>query len=120
VLFDTTDLIEEDEHLAIGVGFVAEETVDEGGSGVAITTVGNTIVGAVGDDQEDVVEFVRHTTGLEDVAGAVELGSDDVVHHTVRDKLVTVTKQAKTHSYPPASPTLPPTTVGPMMRTPLL
>jgi hypothetical protein len=58
VLFNTTDLTQEDEHLAFGVGFVAEEMVDEGGSGVSITTNGDNLVGAVGDDGQDVVEFV--------------------------------------------------------------
>jgi hypothetical protein len=51
VLFDTTDLTQEDEHLALGVGFLAEDMVDEGGSGVTITANGDSLVGAVGDNQ---------------------------------------------------------------------
>jgi hypothetical protein len=42
--------------------------VDEGGSRVTITTDGDTLVGPVGDDREDVVEFVEYTVGLGDVA----------------------------------------------------
>ena len=36
VFFNTTDFTEEDEHLALGVGLVAEEMINEGGSGIAI------------------------------------------------------------------------------------
>ncbi len=85
VLFDSTHLTEEDEHLAVGVLLVTEEMVDEGRSGVAVTTDGDTLVRAVGDERENVVQFVGHASGLGDVSDrswAVELGSDDVVHHS--------------------------------------
>lgn len=85
VLLNTTDFTEQDENLALGVILVAEHVVDEGGSGVAITTNGNTLVNTVGVGGNDVVEFVGHTTRLGDVTNgtlAVELGGDNVVHHT--------------------------------------
>ena len=50
IFFNTTDFTEEDEHLALGVGLVAEEMIDEGGSRVAITTDSDTLVGTVGDN----------------------------------------------------------------------
>lgn len=84
VLFDATDLTEEDEDLAVRVGLVAEHVVDEGGTGVAVTTNGDTLVDTVGVLRDDVVQLVGHTTRLRDVADgalAVELGGDNVVHH---------------------------------------
>ena len=48
VLLDTTDLSEEDEHLDVVISLVAEEMVDEGGSGVPVSSNGNTLVGTVG------------------------------------------------------------------------
>lgn len=84
VLLNTTNLTEEDEDLALGVGLVAEHVVDESGTGVPVTTNGNTLVHTIGGLGNDVVELVGHTTRLGDVADgtlAVELGGDDVVHH---------------------------------------
>ena len=48
VLLNTTDLTQKEEDLALRVGLVSEHVVDEGGSGVAITTNGNAFVDAVG------------------------------------------------------------------------
>jgi hypothetical protein len=51
----------------------------------------------------DVVEFVGHAAGLGDIADgarAVELGSDDIVHHTVGDKLVTVNEASENTNLP--------------------
>ena len=58
VLLDTTDLTEEDEELALGVLLVAEQVVNEGRAGVAVTTNGDTLVGTVGDERQDVVQLV--------------------------------------------------------------
>jgi hypothetical protein len=52
ILLDTTDLTEQDEHLAVGIFLVAEEMIDESRARVTITTDGNTLVGAVGDEGE--------------------------------------------------------------------
>ena len=85
VLLNTTDLTEEDEDLAIRLGLVTEQVVNEGGAGVTVTTNGNTLVDTVGVLRDNVVKLVGHTTGLGDVADgtlAVQLGGDDVVHHT--------------------------------------
>lgn len=85
VLLDTTDLTEQDENLAVGVGLVPQQVVNEGGTGIPVTTNGNTLVDTVGGLGNDVVELVGHTTRLGDVgngARAVELGGDNVVHHT--------------------------------------
>ena len=87
VLFDTTDFSEKDEHLAVGVSLVSKEMVDEGSSGVSVSSDGNTFVGTVGSERENVVEFVRHSSGFRDVtdrSSTVKLGREDVVHHTVR------------------------------------
>jgi hypothetical protein len=59
--------------------------VDEGGTGVPVTTNGNTLEHTVGGVGNDVVQLVGHTSGLGDVGDgtrAVQLGGDDVVHHT--------------------------------------
>lgn len=48
VLFSTTDLTQEKEHPALGVGLVSEKVVDEGSTGVPVTTDGNTLVDTVG------------------------------------------------------------------------
>ena len=87
VFLNTTDFTKQDEHLASGISLVTEQVVDESGSWVAVTTNGDTLVNTVGSEGEDVVELVGHTTGLGDVSdasSAVELGGDDVVHHTTR------------------------------------
>lgn len=85
VLLNTTDLTEQHKDLALGLGLVAEQVIDEGGTGVTITTNGNTLEHTVGVLGDNVVQFVGHTTGLGDVADgtlAVQLGGDNVVHHT--------------------------------------
>lgn len=85
VLLNTTDLTEQDEDLALGLGLVAEQVVNEGGTGVTVTTNGDTLVDTVGVLGDDVVQLVGHTTGLGDVTDgtlAVQLGGNDVVHHT--------------------------------------
>jgi len=87
ILLDTTDFTKQDEHLAVRVRLIAEEMIDKGRARVTITTDGNTFVGAVGDEGEDVVELVGHAPRLRDVtnrAGAVELRGNDVVHHPSR------------------------------------
>ena len=87
VLFNTTDFTKQDEHLALGVRLVAKEMVNKSRARVAITTDGNTLIGAVGDDRKDVVELVGHASRFGDVAdraGAVELRRNDVVHHPTR------------------------------------
>lgn len=84
VLFNTTNLTEEDKDLALGVGLVSKHVVDEGGTGISVTTNGNTLVNTVGVLGDDVVELVGHATRLGDVTNrtlAVELGGDNVVHH---------------------------------------
>lgn len=85
VLLNTTDLTQQNQDLALGLSLVAEQVVDESGAGVTVTTNGNTLVDTVGGLRDDVVEFVGHTTGLGDVTDgtlAVELGGNNVVHHT--------------------------------------
>lgn len=85
VLLDTTDLTEEDEDLAPRIGLVTQEVVNEGGAGVPITTNGHTLVDTIRVVGNNVVELVGHATGLGNVADgtlAVELGSNNVVHHT--------------------------------------
>lgn len=87
VLLDAANLAEEDEELAVGVGLVAQEVVDEGRARVAVTADGDALVRAVGRVGEDVVELVRHAARLGDVAdrpGAVQLGREDVVDHAAR------------------------------------
>jgi hypothetical protein len=84
VLLNTTDLTKKDEDLALRVGLVAKHVVDESGTGVPVTTNGNTLVHTVGGLGNDVVELVGHTTRLGDVTNgtlAVKLGGNDVVHH---------------------------------------
>lgn len=85
VLFGTTNLTEEEEHLALGIGFVSEQVVNERSTGVSITTDSNTLVNTVGSVGQDVVELVRHTTRLGNVSdgtGSVKLAGNQVVHHT--------------------------------------
>ncbi|KAI6751769.1 hypothetical protein HG531_006465 [Fusarium graminearum] len=85
VLLDTTDLAKQDKDLALGIGLVSQKMVDESGTGVSVTTNGNTLVNTIGVLGDDVVELVGHTTRLGDVTNgtlAVELGGNDVVHHT--------------------------------------
>lgn len=84
VLLNTTNLTEQDEDLAVGIGLVSEQVVDEGGSGVSVTTNGHTLVDTVGVVGDNVVELVGHTTRLGDVTNgtlAVQLGGNNVVHH---------------------------------------
>lgn len=84
IFLNTPNFTKKDKHLALRIGLVAEEVVDEGRTGVAVTTDGDTLVGTVGDEGEDVVQLVRHTTRFRDVTDGtrtVELGRDDVVHH---------------------------------------
>ena len=85
VLLNTTDFTEQDKDLAGRVGLVAKEMVNEGGSGVTVTTNGNTLVHTIRRLGDNVVKLVGHATGLGDVANgalAVELGGNNVVHHT--------------------------------------
>jgi hypothetical protein len=85
VLLNTTDLTKEDEDLALGIGLVSQQVVDESGTGVSVTANSNTLINTVGVTRNNVVELVGHTTRLGDVADgtlAVELGGDNVVHHT--------------------------------------
>lgn len=85
VLLNTTNLTEQHEDLALRVGLVAEHVVDKSGTGVSVTTNGHTFVDTVGGVGNDVVELVGHTSRLGDVTDGtltVELGSDNVVHHT--------------------------------------
>lgn len=85
VLLDTTNLTEQEEDLAIRIGLITQEVVDESGTGVAVTTNGDTLVDTICSLRDDVVQFVGHTTGLRNIADgtlAVELGGNNVVHHT--------------------------------------
>jgi hypothetical protein len=85
VLLNTTDLTEQEEDLAIRIGLVTQEVVDKSGTGVAVTTNGDTLVDTIGGLRDDVVQFVGHTTGLGNVADGtltVELRSNNIVHHT--------------------------------------
>lgn len=85
VLLDTTDFTEQQEDLALRLVLEAEQVVDESGTGVTVTTDGHTLIDTVGVLGNDVVQLVGHTTGLGDVANgslAVELGCNNVVHHT--------------------------------------
>lgn len=85
VLLDTTDLTKQDQDLAVWVGLVSQQVVDESGARISVTTNGDTLVDAVGVLGDDVVELVGHTTRLGDVANgtlAVQLGGNNVVHHT--------------------------------------
>lgn len=59
--------------------------VDECSSWVSITTNGYTLIYTICDSGKNVVELVRHTSRLGDVCNgtwAVELGGNNVVHHT--------------------------------------
>lgn len=59
--------------------------VDECCAGVPITTNGNTLIDTVRDVGENIVQLVGHTTRLGDVADRalpVELGGNNIVHHT--------------------------------------
>jgi len=85
VLLNTTDLSEHQEDLAVIILLVTEHVVNKGGTWVPVTTNGDTLAYTVGVLADDVVELVGHTTRLGDVTDgtlAVELGSDNVVHHT--------------------------------------
>jgi hypothetical protein len=85
VLLNTTDLTEKEKDLGVGVLLVTEQVVNESSTGVSVTTDGNTLADTVGGLLNDVVELVGHTTRLGNVGngtGAVELGGNDVVHHT--------------------------------------
>ena len=85
VLLNTTDLAEEDEHLALRILLVSHEMIDEGRAGIAITTDGDTLISAIGDEGKDVIELIGHATGFGDVSdrtSSIKLGSDDVVHHS--------------------------------------
>jgi len=85
VLLDSSNLSEKDEHLALGILLVSKKVVDERGSGVSISSDGDSLVGSVGDEREDVVELVGHSSGLGDVSdgsSSVELGGEDVIHHS--------------------------------------
>lgn len=85
VLLNTTDLTEQDQDLALRLVLVAHQMVDEGSTRVAVTADSNTLVDTVGVLRNDVVQLVGHTTGLGNVTDgtlAVELGGDNVVHHT--------------------------------------
>jgi hypothetical protein len=58
--------------------------VDKSGTGVSVTTNGNTLVDTVGVLRDNVVELVGHTTRLGDITNgtlAVELGGNNVIHH---------------------------------------
>jgi len=85
VLFNTTNFTQENNDLTVGVSLISENVVNEGGTGVSVTTDSNTLVNTVGSVGNNVVKFVGHTTGLGYVgnrARSVELGSNNVVHHT--------------------------------------
>lgn len=85
VLLNTTDFSQKYKNLALRIGLVAEHVVDEGGSGVSVSTNCHTLVHTIGGVADDVVELVGHTTRLGDVSDgtlAVELGRNNVVHHT--------------------------------------
>ena len=85
VLLDTSNFTEQQEDLAVWVGLISEKVVDEGGTWVSVSTNGNTLVNTVGGVADNVVKLVGHTSGLGDVSDgswAVELGGNDVVHHT--------------------------------------
>lgn len=87
VFLNTTNLTEEDDDLAVRVGLVTENVVDEGGTGVPVATNGNTLEHTVGRVGDDVIELVGHAAGLGDVRDgtrAVELGGNNVVHHATR------------------------------------
>ena len=80
-------LAQKHNHLAVRVGLVAQDVVDERGAGVAVATNGHALVHAVGVARDNVVELVGHAARLGHVrnaAGAVQLGVDDVVHHAAR------------------------------------
>lgn len=85
VLLNTTNLTQEDEDLALRLSLVTDQVVNESGTGVTVTTNGNTLVDTVGVLGDNVVQLVGHTAGLGDVANgtlAVQLGGNNVVHHT--------------------------------------
>jgi hypothetical protein len=85
VLLDSSNLSEQDQDLALGVGLVTQQVVNEGGTGVTISSDSNSLVDTVGGGSNDVVQLVGHTSRLGDVSdgtGTVKLGGNDVVHHT--------------------------------------
>jgi hypothetical protein len=84
VFFNTTDLTKQNKNFALRISLVAENMVDEGRSRVSIAANGHTFVDTIGNICDDVVKLVGHTTRLGDVCDgtrAVQLRSDDVVHH---------------------------------------
>jgi hypothetical protein len=84
VFLNTTDFTEQDDDLAVRVRLVSEDVVDKRGTGVPVTTNGNTLEHTIRSVCDDVVQLVGHATGLGNVgdgARAVELGGDNVVHH---------------------------------------
>ena len=68
VLLDTPDLSKQDEHLAVEIFLITEVMVDESQARVTITTNSNTLAGAIGDEKENVVEFVGHASRLGNVS----------------------------------------------------
>ena len=84
VFLHATHLTEQKEDLAIRVGLISEHVIDKCRAGISVTADGDAFKDAVGGVGDDVVQLVRHATGLghvRDRAGPVELGRDDVVHH---------------------------------------
>jgi hypothetical protein len=65
VFFDTTDLAEEDEHLALRILFVTQEMVDECRAGVTITTDGDTLVSTIGDKRRMLLSSLDMPPDLE-------------------------------------------------------
>ena len=87
VLLDASDLAQEKQDLALGIGLVPQHVVDEGRSRVAIAADGDALVDPVRRVGDDVVQLVRHAAGLGDVSDGslpVQLRGDDVVHHASR------------------------------------
>lgn len=75
--------------------------VNKGRSWVSITSDGHTLVHAVGGLSNDVVQLVTHTARLGDVTdgtGAVELGRNNVVHHTTSVTDLEATRLDSTNS----------------------
>ena len=85
VFLDTTNFTKQKEDLAVWLGLVPKEMVDERSARISVTTNGNTLVDTICVLRDNVVEFVGHTAGFGNVANGtrtVEFGRDDVVHHT--------------------------------------
>jgi hypothetical protein len=85
VFFNTTYFTKKHEHLAVRILLVAEQMVDKGGAWVSITANSNTFVSTIGnkprtsklgeiqslsfiDARENIVQLIRHTARLGDVA----------------------------------------------------